>query len=67
VTLGELWILIERNRVSPDLRIVWYEGRFGLPERRATIFNGEDSIINVPVGDIPVDKYVFVWDELALY
>ena len=63
MTFGELWQLIERNRVSPDLRIAYFDGRFGLPERRGTIFNGEEVVINVPIGEIPIDKSIFTWDE----
>jgi len=63
MTFGELWQLIERNRVSPDLRIAYFSGRFGLPERRGTIFDGEEVVINVPIGDIPIDKSIFHWDE----
>jgi hypothetical protein len=63
VTFGELWQLIERNRISPDLRVVYYSGRFGLSDRFATIFNGKEEIINVPVGEMPIDKVVFIWDD----
>ena len=63
MTFGELWQLIERQRISPDLRVVYYDGRFGLSDRFVTIFNGSDQIINVPVGDLPLDKVVFIWDD----
>jgi hypothetical protein len=63
VTLGELWLVIERARVSLDLRVVYYSGRFGSPASRATIYNGEDVVINVPLGDIPENKIVFIWDS----
>jgi hypothetical protein len=63
VTFGELWQLIERNRISPDLRVVYYSGRFGLSDRFATIFNGKEEIINVPIGELPIDKVVFIWDD----
>ena len=63
MTFGDLWRLIERHRVSPDLRVVYYGGRFGLPDNRCTIYNGEDAVVNVPLGDLPIDKVVFRWDD----
>ncbi len=63
MTFGDLWSLIEKARVSTDLRIVYLGGRFGSPTSRVTIYNGEDPIINVPKGEIPIDKQVFIWDD----
>lgn len=63
MTFGELWLLIERVRVSADLRVVYYCGRFGSPASRCTIYNGEDVIVNAPVGEIPTDRQIFIWDD----
>ena len=41
----------------------YYSGRFGLSDRFATIFDGEEQILNVPVGEIGTDKIVFIWDD----
>ena len=60
---GELWLLIERQRTSLDLRVEYYSGRFGLSDRYATIVNGDEAILNVPVGEIGTDKIVFIWDD----
>lgn len=63
MTFGELWLLIERHRNSPDLRVVYYSGRFGLSDRFATLYDGDDPIMNVPIGELPIDKVRFIWDE----
>jgi hypothetical protein len=60
---GELWSLIERHRASPNLRVSYYSGRFGLSDRFATIYDGDEQVMNVPVGEIGTDKIVFVWDD----
>lgn len=60
---GELWLLIERQRTSLDLRVEYYDGRFGLSDRFATIMDGDKKILNVPVGEIGTDKIVFMWDD----
>ncbi len=62
MTFGELWTLIERHRISPDLRVTYLDGRFGLSDKYATIFVGDAKFMNVPVGDMPLDKTIFIWD-----
>ena len=63
MTFGDLWTLIQRNRISPDLHVVHHTGRFGLSDRYVSICDKGEQIINVPMGDIPTDKNVFVWDD----